>query len=74
MNLQTVCVSRLDLNRRKTMDKLKKWAKKRWTERSSQSGIALIAFGVIAIVFKPLITIAAYGAIGYGAYQIWKKG
>ena len=56
------------------MEKLTKWAKKRWAERSSQSGVALIAFGVIAIVFKPLITVAAYVAIVYGAYQIWKKG
>ena len=56
------------------MEKLTKWAKKRWTERSSQSGVALVAFGVIAIVFKPLITVAACVAIVYGAYQIWKKG
>ena len=56
------------------MDLFKKWAKKRWAERSSQSGVALVAFGVIAIVFKPLITVAAYVAIIYGGYQIWKKG
>ena len=56
------------------MDKLKKWAKKRWAERSSQNGVALVAFGVIAIVFKPLLSIAAYAAIIYGGYQIWKKG
>jgi hypothetical protein len=56
------------------MDLLTTWLKKRWAERSSQSGVALVAFGVIAIVFKPLITVAAYVAIVYGGYQIWKKG
>jgi len=49
------------------------WLKKRWKERSSKNGVALIAFGVVAIVFKPLITIAAYAAIAYGAYQVWTK-
>ena len=58
------------LLRRTTMD----WLKKRWKERTSQNGIALIAIGVVAIVFKPLVGIAAYAAIAYGAYQICKKG
>jgi len=56
------------------MELVKVWLMKRWAERSSQSGVALVAFGVIAIVFKPLISIAAYAAIIYGGYQIWKKG
>ncbi len=50
------------------------WIKKRWAERSSQSGVALVAFGVIAIVFTPFVSFAAYAAIIYGGYQIWKKG
>ena len=49
------------------------WLKKRWKERTSQNGIALIAIGVVAIVFKPLVGIAAYAAIAYGAYQVWTK-
>ena len=56
------------------MDLLKVWIKKRWAERSSQNGVALVAIGVVAIVFKPLLSIAAYVAIIYGGYQIWKKG
>ena len=55
------------------MDLLKVWIKKRWAERSSQNGVALVAVGVVAIVFKPLLSIAAYAAIIYGGYQIWKK-
>ena len=50
------------------------WLKKRWKERSSKNGVALIAMGVVAIVFTPLVGIAAYAAIAYGAYQVWKKG
>jgi len=48
------------------------WLKKRWAERSSKNGVALIAMGIVALVFKPLIGIAAYAAIAYGAYQYWK--
>ena len=55
------------------MDLLKVWIKKRWAERSSQNGVALVAIGVVAIVFKPLLSIAAYVAIIYGGYQICKK-
>jgi hypothetical protein len=55
------------------MELLTAWVKKRWAERSSQNGVALVAFGVIAIVFKPLLSIAAYAAIIYGGYQIWLK-
>tara|TARA_B110000858_G_C17457667_1_gene317049 strand:- start:145 stop:303 length:159 start_codon:yes stop_codon:yes gene_type:complete len=49
------------------------WLKKRWKERTSKNGVALIAIGVVAIVFTPLVGIAAYAAIAYGAYQIWAK-
>ena len=31
------------------------WLKARWKERSSQNGVALIAMGVVALVFKPLL-------------------
>jgi len=48
------------------------WLKKRWAERSSKNGVALIAIGVVALVFKPLLGIAAWVAILYGAYQYWK--
>jgi len=47
--------------------------KQAWKERTSQNGVALIAMGVIALVFKPLLGIAAWAAIIYGAWQYWKK-
>jgi hypothetical protein len=49
------------------------WMKSRLKERTSWDGIALVAMGVIALVFKPLIGIAAWAAIVWGAYTIWKS-
>jgi hypothetical protein len=45
----------------------------RFKERTSWDGIALIAMGVIALAFKPLIGIAAWVAVGYGVYTLWKS-
>lgn len=49
------------------------YLKARWKERSSKNGLALIAMGVVALVFKPFLTIAAWAAILYGAHQYWTK-
>ena len=49
------------------------WVSDRKEERTSLDGIALIAMGVIAIFFTPLIKFAAYGAIIYGAYTLIKS-
>tara|TARA_R100000005_G_C4982381_1_gene191776 strand:- start:1458 stop:1655 length:198 start_codon:yes stop_codon:yes gene_type:complete len=51
----------------------KDWVMMRKDERTSLDGIALIAMGVIAIFFTPLIKFAAYGAIIYGAYTLIKS-
>jgi len=45
----------------------------RLKERTSHNGAALIAMGVVALMFKPLVTVAAWAAIIYGAWQVWKK-
>ena len=49
------------------------WIKSRLAERTSWDGAALIAVGVIALMFDGLITWAAYAAIAYGAWTIWKS-
>lgn len=49
------------------------YVKARIKERTSWDGGVLIAVGVIALLFKPLIGLAAWGAILYGAWTIWKK-
>jgi len=49
------------------------WVMSRLKERTSWDGIALIAMGVIALAFKPLISIAAWAAVVYGVYTLWKS-
>jgi|TARA_B100001287_G_scaffold267733_1_gene263228 hypothetical protein len=50
-----------------------KWLKSRIDERTSWDGAALIALGVIVLIAGPLAKIAAYAAIAYGAWTIYKK-
>jgi len=51
----------------------KDWVIDRRHERTSLDGIALIALGVIALLFSPLMNIAAWAAIVYGAYTLIKS-
>jgi len=48
------------------------WIKNRLSERTSWDGGALIAMGVIALMFDGLIAWAAYAGIVYGAYTLLK--
>ena len=47
--------------------------KKRLRERTSLDGAVLIGVGVIVLIAGPFAKLAAYGAIGYGIWTIWKK-
>jgi len=49
------------------------WIKSRSGERTSWDGVALIAMGVIALMFQGLMVWAAYAAIVYGAWTFWKS-
>ena len=49
------------------------WVQKRVEERTSWDGAALIALGVIILIAGPFAKIAAYAAIAYGAWTIWKS-
>ena len=49
------------------------WIKARIDERTSWDGAALIAVGVIVLIAGPFAKLAAYGAIAYGAWTIWKS-
>jgi hypothetical protein len=51
----------------------KTWVLSRLNERTSWDGIVLIIAGIVYIVFEPIATVVAYGAIGYGAWTLWKK-
>ena len=45
----------------------------RLSERTSLDGAVLIGAGIAFLIFKPIASIVAYGAIAYGAWTIWKK-
>ena len=53
-------------------NKMKNWIKSRIEERTSWDGAALVAVGVIVLIAGPFAKIAAYAAIAYGAWTIWK--
>lgn len=55
------------------VDKIKSWVSKRFTERTSWDGAVLIIAGISFLIFKPIASIVAYGAIAYGAWTIYKK-
>jgi hypothetical protein len=52
---------------------MKNWIIARLGERTSLDGAILIGAGVAFLIFKPIASLVAYGAIGYGAWTIWKK-
>ena len=45
----------------------------RLNERTSLDGAVLIGAGIVFLIFKPIASIVAYGAIAYGAYTLWKR-
>lgn len=52
---------------------IKKWIVNRLKERTTLDGAVLICAGIAFLVFKPITSFVAYGAIAYGAWTIWKK-
>lgn len=52
---------------------IKNFITSRLEERTSLDGAILIALGVLILIAGPFAKIAAYGAIAYGAWTIWKK-
>ena len=52
---------------------VKKWITARLNERTTLDGAVLIGAGIAFLIFKPIASLVAYGAIAYGAWTIWKK-
>jgi len=52
---------------------IRQWIKSRLDERTSWDGAVLIAVGLVILIAGPFAKLAAYGAIAYGAWTIWKK-
>ena len=53
---------------------IKDWIENRLKQRSTVDGVLMVAAGAAIIVFSPLTSLIAYGAIAYGAYTIWRQG
>ena len=49
------------------------WIKDRLRERTSWDRAVLIAMGIVALMFQGIVTWAAYAAIVYGLWTIWKS-
>ena len=52
---------------------MKNWIKARIEERTTLDGAALIAVGLVVLIAGPFAKLAAYGAIAYGVWTIWKS-
>jgi len=52
---------------------VKEWVLERWAERTSWDGTVLIAVGVLGLLASPLVKLASWVAVGYGAWTLWKK-
>ena len=52
---------------------MRNWIKNRLDERTSWDGAAIIALGLVVLIAGPFAKLAAYAAIAYGAWTIWKS-
>ena len=52
---------------------IKNFIQNRLKERTTLDGVILIGAGVCFLIFKPIASIVAYGAILYGAYTLLKR-
>lgn len=52
---------------------VKKWINSRIEERTSWDGAMLIGVGLVILIAGPFAKLAAYAAIAYGAWTIYKS-
>lgn len=52
---------------------IKDWIADRLHERTSWDGAVLIAAGLAFLAFKPVAVVAAWIAIVYGIWTVWKS-
>ena len=67
MHVVVVCVLRKDIKM------LKKFITSRLEERTTWDGAMLIGVGLIILIAGPFASMAAYIAIAYGAWTIYKS-
>ena len=52
---------------------VKKWITNRIEERTTWDGVMLIGIGLVVLIAGPFAKLAAYGAIAYGVWTLWKS-
>jgi hypothetical protein len=52
---------------------VKKFIIDRLGERTTLDGAILIGAGIAFLIFKPIASLVAYGAIAYGAWTLFKS-
>ena len=52
---------------------IKRWINNRIEERTTWDGLMLIGIGLVVLIAGPFAKLAAYGAIAYGAWTLWKS-
>jgi hypothetical protein len=52
---------------------INKWIIARLKERTTLDGAILIGAGIAFLIFKPIASLVAYAAIGYGTWTLFKK-
>ena len=67
MHVVVRCVARKDIKM------VKKWINSRIEERTSWDGAMLIGVGLVILIAGPFAKLAAYIAIAYGAWTIYKS-
>ena len=55
------------------LDTVTSWVKAQWAQRTSWDGTVLIVVGVMGLVAHPLVNMASWVAIGWGAWTLWKQ-
>jgi hypothetical protein len=54
------------------MDMIKTWVMARMKERTSLDGALMAALGLLVALGGPMTDIAAWVAVAYGAWTLWK--
>jgi len=62
-----------EINKKNKENYMRSWIKGRLKERTSLDGGALIAVGLVVLFLGPFAAWAAYAAIAYGAWTMWKS-
>jgi len=49
------------------------WVKAQWAQRTSWDGTVLIVVGLMGLLAHPLMHMASWAAVAWGAWTLWKQ-